>query len=355
MQGPAAVAGDFTGQGHMDVAVAINDAGEVWVLLRQPDGSFSSPLRFPTGGIVPDALVARDFDGDGRLDLAGVSANSNLAFLLLGNGDGTFRGPLLLPSPDQEPPLIRLPGGGPEAGLPTAGLLDAAPAQSSGGLSLLQVFLAGSLPPRDPLPPPPTEEALPGAETSRPLEPPTWTVEGSWQDSGAGIANAPFADVFVVGGPGLPAGVDLFSVRGAEQPPGAVDEMEGKRVPSEFEEESLSMSDSTRPLTCDVENTPDRVVMRLTGDDLSLGEQNLRAFEKLLRTAAADLGERELVVDFRNVEFISSDVLGVLLRMRQSVKDQGGTLSLQGLRDRVYEVFAVTRLNSFFSILPDPS
>ena len=42
-------------------------------------------------GSDPDAIVAGDFTGDGRTDLAVANYGSNNVSVLLGNGDGTFQ------------------------------------------------------------------------------------------------------------------------------------------------------------------------------------------------------------------------------------------------------------------------
>jgi len=74
------LAGDFNGDGKLDVVVA----NEGVILLGNGDGTFS---RFTTSFSCVPQVVA-DFNGDGKLDLAGYASN-NLV-VVLGNGDGTF-------------------------------------------------------------------------------------------------------------------------------------------------------------------------------------------------------------------------------------------------------------------------
>ena len=92
-------AGDFNGDGSLDLAVADYQAEEVSVLLGNGNGTFQSPTLYPTGAN-PSSVVSGDFNGDGKLDLALTSTplNSspgNLVSLLLGNGNGTFQAPAL--------------------------------------------------------------------------------------------------------------------------------------------------------------------------------------------------------------------------------------------------------------------
>jgi hypothetical protein len=88
----AVVAGDFTGNGHQDVAVA-TEGGLIDVFLGNGDGTFAaSPLVVDLGiNHSIEALVAGDFNHDGHLDLAAASLQTGQVTILLGNGDGTFK------------------------------------------------------------------------------------------------------------------------------------------------------------------------------------------------------------------------------------------------------------------------
>ncbi len=86
--GQEAVAGDFTGDGDDDLAIAIGD--DVSVFLSNGDGTFQPPVTYPVGGLAI-SIVAADFTGNGRLDLAVANQESNAVSVLLGNGDGTFQ------------------------------------------------------------------------------------------------------------------------------------------------------------------------------------------------------------------------------------------------------------------------
>ncbi len=103
----ALVTGDFNGDGRLDLAaVTTGFAGsdDLWILLGNGDGTFQAPVTYsfdqppPSEGFIPGglpaAIVAGDFAGDGILDLAVTTVVGDRVSVFLGNGDGTFRPPV---------------------------------------------------------------------------------------------------------------------------------------------------------------------------------------------------------------------------------------------------------------------
>jgi hypothetical protein len=83
----SAVAFDFNGDHHLDLAIANSGSGDVSILLGRGDGTFAAPVNYQAAAGI-SSLALGDFNGDGRADL--VAGGSKNLSVLLGNGDGTF-------------------------------------------------------------------------------------------------------------------------------------------------------------------------------------------------------------------------------------------------------------------------
>lgn len=88
-----AVTGDFNGDGILDVAFADAGSTSLTVLLGNGDGTFTQKLGQPDAGQTTQFIATADMDGDGKLDLILVNS-ANAVLVYLGNGDGTFQTPL---------------------------------------------------------------------------------------------------------------------------------------------------------------------------------------------------------------------------------------------------------------------
>ena len=90
-QVPVSVAaGDFNGDGNLDLAVVDQYDDAVSILLGNGDGSFQSQIEYGVSS-QPMQVVVSDFNHDGLLDLATANFIAHTVSVLLGNGDGTFQ------------------------------------------------------------------------------------------------------------------------------------------------------------------------------------------------------------------------------------------------------------------------
>ncbi len=62
---------------------------------------------------------------------------------------------------------------------------------------------------------------------------------------------------------------------------------------------------------------------------------------------------KKIVLNFSNVEFLSSAALGKLIGFEKKVKNTKAELMLTNIRPEIYEVFAITKLTKLFTIKDD--
>ncbi len=84
-----------------------------------------------------------------------------------------------------------------------------------------------------------------------------------------------------------------------------------------------------------------------------LEETDVRALREAVESVVEQAPGIHLVLDFRRVKFLSSAVLGLLIRISKRVYEQNGELRLCNIHPTIYEVFKITRLTSVFDIYED--
>ena len=104
---------------------------------------------------------------------------------------------------------------------------------------------------------------------------------------------------------------------------------------------------STRKI--DVEEVNGVTVARFT-DKKILDESNIQIIGNQLFSLVDDDHRKKLVLDFSNVEYLSSAALGKLITLDKKVKAATGELRLCSIRKDILEVFKITRLDKLFKI-----
>lgn len=61
----------------------------------------------------------------------------------------------------------------------------------------------------------------------------------------------------------------------------------------------------------------------------------------------------DMLLDFSNVEFMSSAMLGLLGQLHRKVTTAKGRLKMCGIRPEIFQVFKLTNLDKLFKIYPD--
>ena len=69
-----------------------------------------------------------------------------------------------------------------------------------------------------------------------------------------------------------------------------------------------------------------------------LDEQSVQAIGEQLFSLVDELGRKQLLLDFGNVESLSGPVLGIMARLNKKVKAAGGRLIACNLDPQIYEL-----------------
>jgi anti-sigma B factor antagonist len=109
------------------------------------------------------------------------------------------------------------------------------------------------------------------------------------------------------------------------------------------------MSSQPRRRRLEVEDIGDVTVINFV-DKKILDEQNIQIIGEQLFGLVDQDGRRKLLLNFKNVEYLSSAALGKLITLNKKLQAVGGRLILCDIDPQIYEVFEITKLDKFFNI-----
>ncbi|MCH2134929.1 MAG: STAS domain-containing protein [Phycisphaerales bacterium] len=81
-----------------------------------------------------------------------------------------------------------------------------------------------------------------------------------------------------------------------------------------------------------------------------LDESNIQQIGQELGDALEGKASPQMIIDFGNVEHLSSAALGILITMNNRIGDMGGRMCLANIRPQIFEVFKITKLDRIFTI-----
>ena len=90
-------------------------------------------------------------------------------------------------------------------------------------------------------------------------------------------------------------------------------------------------------------------------DEKILAEKDINALQESIMSVIEQAERINLILDFCNVRFLSSAVLGLLIRISKKVYERDGQLRLCNINPKIYEIFKITRLTRIFDIYPKQS
>jgi anti-sigma B factor antagonist len=88
-------------------------------------------------------------------------------------------------------------------------------------------------------------------------------------------------------------------------------------------------------------------------DEKILEEKNIQALQDSIMSVVEQADRISLILDFGNVRYMSSAVLGLLIRVSKRVYEGDGQLKLCNINPKIHEIFRITRLTKTFDIYKD--
>ena len=109
--------------------------------------------------------------------------------------------------------------------------------------------------------------------------------------------------------------------------------------------------DAIKP-SISVEYTGNATIIRFSNEKI-LEEQDIKALQESIMSVIEQSERINLILDFGNVRFLSSSVLGLLIRISKRIYERDGQLRLCSINPKIYEIFKITRLTKTFDIYND--
>ena len=88
-------------------------------------------------------------------------------------------------------------------------------------------------------------------------------------------------------------------------------------------------------------------------DEKILEERDIKALRDSIMSVVEPSKRIKLILDFSNVRFLSSAVLGLLIRLSKRIYEKDGQLKLCNINTNIFEIFKITRLTTTFDIHKD--
>lgn len=97
-----------------------------------------------------------------------------------------------------------------------------------------------------------------------------------------------------------------------------------------------------------IQNWSETIILVKLAQEPQLGDELQNVFETI-----QEKGEVDVVIDFADVDIITSSSIAKLLRIRKALVDCGHRMVLSSLKPRTQQVFSVTGLDGVFDFVGD--
>lgn len=95
-----------------------------------------------------------------------------------------------------------------------------------------------------------------------------------------------------------------------------------------------------------IKEDAEKIIVTLDGDlDTAAAQETEKDFKPLM-----EVKNKEITIDCKNLNYISSSGLRLFLSLLKSCKPNGNTLLLENINDNIKKVFTMTGFSSLFNI-----
>ena len=85
-------------------------------------------------------------------------------------------------------------------------------------------------------------------------------------------------------------------------------------------------------------------------DERIVDEEQIRELKEALEPIIEKTEDNKLILNFSNVNFMTSALLGLLVRVHKKVCESGGRVQLTNLDSNLHRIFEITQLTKVFDI-----
>ena len=94
----------------------------------------------------------------------------------------------------------------------------------------------------------------------------------------------------------------------------------------------------------------DNATVVFLSEENILRERDITAIESSVMPLIEKTDGVNLIINFRNVKFLTSSALGLLIRISKRAYENNGKMLLCTIAPKIYQIFEITRLDKVFSI-----
>lgn len=96
------------------------------------------------------------------------------------------------------------------------------------------------------------------------------------------------------------------------------------------------------------ENSASKAIVELKGELDTAAVENFKA---KIDPIMADAG-KQIIIDFTDLEYISSAGMRVLLLLNKNATEKGGSMTIVGMKEDILQIFQMVGFDNMFTINP---